>query len=107
METPIVKPTRKRKEPKPRAARVKDVGILAIEARAAAEKQQYRLAQQSGGVLKRIVDKMLPKLTPGDRQVLSAALSATEAPGVPDAIKSGATEFGGDKGPAALAGLAP
>jgi hypothetical protein len=86
--TPTAKPKRARKPSKPRAPRVKDEGILAIEREAADKKAQYRLAQQSGGVLKRIVDKMLPRLTPGDRQKLFDALGATETPALSSAMLS-------------------
>ena len=71
----------------PRAPRVKDAGILAIEREAADKKAQYRLAQQSGSVLKRIIDKMLPKLTQEDRNrlydTLRHATQATETPALP------------------------
>ena len=71
------------RKPPTRAPRVKDAEILAIEREAADKKAQYRLAQQSGSVLKRIVDKMMPRLTSDDLQKLSDALNATETPALP------------------------
>jgi hypothetical protein len=63
--TPLTttKQKRARKAPKPRTPRVKDEAILAIEAQAKAAKDEYRKSQASGGVLKRILEKMLPRLT--------------------------------------------
>lgn len=61
----------KRTPGKPRAPRVKDPGILEIERKAAAEKAAYRKAQESGGVLKRIV-ALIPRLTVADLQALAA-----------------------------------
>ncbi len=77
---PMTKPKRARKPSKPRVPRVKDEAILAIEAQAKAAKDEYRKSQASGGVLKRIVDKMLPRLTKEDRSGLLLHLDLTEKP---------------------------
>lgn len=76
------KPSRKRRASTPRAPRFKDPGILAIEAEAAKKKAEYRKAQQSGGVLKRI-DKLLPKLTQTHLDALLAVLNARATPPLP------------------------
>ncbi len=79
-KTPKLKRTRK--PSKPRAPRVKDEGILAIEKEAADKKAKYRLAQQSGGILKRIF-KLKERLTASDRQKLLDDLMAAETPALP------------------------
>ena len=80
METPIVKeftkPKRTRKASTPRVRKPKDPGILAIEDQAKRAKEEYREAQASGAILKRILDKMLPRLTQHDQHELYNALDA-------------------------------
>lgn len=78
-ETPAPKRKRAKRTPgKPRAPRVKDPGILAIEKAAAEQKAQYRKAQESGGVLKRILD-LLPRLTIEDADKLTDILQGPAA----------------------------
>lgn len=75
-----IKPKRTRKAPTPRARKPKDPGILLIEQEAAKRKEEYRKAQESEGILKRIADKLVPRLTEAHRQRLYDSLSKTETP---------------------------
>lgn len=80
---PTTKPSRKRRASTPRTPRIKDPGILAIEKEAAERKAQYRKAQESGGVLKRITDKLLCRLTDEDKNKLADQLKAVATPALP------------------------
>jgi hypothetical protein len=80
--TPATKPPRKRKTSTPRAPRVKDPGILAIEREAAERKAQYRLAQRSSGILERIL-KLVGRLVAEDKNKLSDALKLGATPQLP------------------------
>ena len=63
-------PKRKRRSTKPRTPRQIDPGVAEIRARAAEEVRQYHKAKASAGVLKRIVEKELDRLTFQDQGYL-------------------------------------
>lgn len=79
------KPKRTRKPTTPRTRKPKDTGILAIEQAAAKQKDDYRKAQASQGILTRITEKLLPRLTEAHRRRLYDALSKMETPRLPAA----------------------
>lgn len=72
---PLTKTKRSRKPATPRVRKPKDPGIIAIEQAAAKQKDEYRKAQASGAILKRIVDKLLPRLTEPHQQDLRDTLN--------------------------------
>jgi hypothetical protein len=84
-KTPAAPKKLTRKSSTPRAKKTLDPGIAAIRERMADEVAKYRSAQASKKILKTIIEKRLPKLTPLDRQALFDELSRTETPSlIPD-----------------------
>jgi len=69
-QTPPVPKTRKKRTPTPRAPRTIDPEIARIKAETAEKVAEYRKSLKSGGVLKTIVERLLPKLTINDHNKL-------------------------------------
>lgn len=78
--TPPPTPKKSKKQKMPRAPRVVDPAVLAIRQEAAAKVKELHRSRASGGVLNTIVTKLIPKLTLEDRDKLSDALIAMNAP---------------------------
>jgi hypothetical protein len=71
---PTDKPKRKRKSATLRAPRVIDPGVLEIRQEVAAKVREYHKAQASTRILKTIIDKLVPKLTNQDLEILANSL---------------------------------